>query len=130
MKRWTKAELNDMDEIEFAISILKEKRGALGNMTTTALSEKLDKTIVRLEEAKTPKKTFEVGCIRAYEADDGVYSGVNVDIVTNDGDLIPVAVVEKYPEGEIKVHAYADINDDEPTYSAQVVSAKELETLL
>jgi len=27
MKRWTKAELNDMDEIEFAISILKEKEG-------------------------------------------------------------------------------------------------------
>ena len=128
MKRWTGDVLKNMSDMEFALAILKEKREALGNVVETPLSKKLDSSIAALE--KMQENTFDVDCIRAYKADDGVYKGVNVDIVTNDGDLIPVAVVEKYPDGAIKVHAYADINEDAPTYSGQVVSGKELETLL
>ena len=129
MERWTKKQMDSMSDIDFAIAILNERKNALSN-PYSPLSDKLGKAIKALSTINTANKSFDVDCLRAYPADDGVYKGITIDIVCGEGDLIPVASVERYPDGSLNVHAYADINDDVPTYSVQVASSKELESLL
>lgn len=70
---------------------------------------------------------LEIKNIRAYKSGDGVYSGINVDYVTKDGDLVPIAVAEVSDKGQLSVRAYGDPSKDEPTYVKTLGHVKDIE---